>query len=45
MKVLFINGSPNEQGCTFTALSEIRKTLSQYGIGSELVYLGKKNDR
>lgn len=41
MKVLFINGSPNEQGCTFTALSEIQKTLSQHDIESELVNLGK----
>ena len=25
-KVLLINGSPNEKGCTFTALSEIAAT-------------------
>ncbi len=41
MKVLFINGSPNEYGCTYTALNEIQKTLTQYNIDSELLYLGK----
>lgn len=41
-KVLLINGSPNEHGCTFTALSEIADTLSKNDIESELLYLGKK---
>lgn len=41
-KILLINGSPNEHGCTFTALSEIAGTLSQNGVESELLYLGKK---
>lgn len=41
-KVLLINGSPHEHGCTFTALDEIRQTLSKEGVESELVYLGAK---
>ena len=41
MKVLLINGSPNEAGCTFTALSEVRKSLDAAGIETELVQVGK----
>ena len=41
-KVLLINGSPNEFGCTYTALKEIADTLAKNGVESELVYLGKK---
>ena len=32
MKVLLINGSPRENGNTFTALSEVAKTLNSEGI-------------
>ena len=42
MKVLMINGSPNEHGCTFTALSEIAETLTKDGIDSEILWLGKE---
>ncbi len=42
MKVLMINGSPNEHGCTFTALSEVAGSLSKNGIDSEIFWLGKK---
>lgn len=42
MNVLMINGSPHEQGCTYTALREIQETLSRHGIASEILYLGKK---
>ena len=42
MKVLLINGSPNEKGCTYTALNEIAKTLKAEGVGYDIVYLGKK---
>ncbi len=42
MKVLMINGSPNEQGCTFTALHEIEGVLDKHSIGTEILYLGKK---
>ena len=41
-KVLLINGSPNEFGCTYTALKEIADTLQLEGVESEIVYLGKK---
>lgn len=42
MKVLMLNGSPRRQGCTYTALTEIAKTLSAEGIDSEIVWLGNK---
>lgn len=32
MKVLLINGSPNEKGCTYTALNEITQTLNEERI-------------
>ena len=41
MKVLLINGSPNEKGCTFTALSEVAEALGRRGIASEIVWIGK----
>ena len=43
MKVLLINGSPNEHGCTFTALSEVASTLTKNGIDSEIYHIGKKS--
>jgi multimeric flavodoxin WrbA len=42
MKVLLINGSPNKQGCTYTALREVEKTLNKHNIETEILYLGKK---
>ena len=42
MKVLVINGSPNEFGCTFTALSEIAETLTKAGVDSEIIWLGQE---
>lgn len=41
-KVLLINGSPNEHGCTYTALKEIADTLEKSNVETELLYLGKK---
>ena len=29
MKVLLVNGSPNQKGCTYTALEEVAKTLEE----------------
>jgi multimeric flavodoxin WrbA len=29
MKVLLFNGSPHKNGCTYTALQEIAKTLAE----------------
>ena len=42
MKVLLINGSPHEKGCTYTALKEIADTLEAEGVGSEILWLGVK---
>lgn len=41
MKVLLVNGSPNSKGCTYTALSELEKTLNKNGVDTEWIYLGK----
>lgn len=40
MKVLLLNGSPHEKGCTYTALEEISKTLNEQGIETEIFYIG-----
>ena len=40
MKVLLINGSPHKNCYTFTALSEISKTLEDCGVGSEIFHIG-----
>ncbi len=42
MKVLLFNGSPHKDGCTYTALSEIQKTLKEEGVESEIYQLGTK---
>lgn len=42
MKVLLINGSPNKNGCTYTALREVTDTLEKNAIETEILYLGKK---
>lgn len=42
MKVLLINGSPNEHGCTFTALNEVSESMKRRGIETEIFYIGKK---
>ena len=40
MKVLLVNGSPHRNGCTFTALSEIAKTLNEEGVETEIFQVG-----
>lgn len=45
MKVLLINGSPNAKGCTYTALTEVQKTLNQEGIETEIIHVGHKDIR
>ena len=42
MKVLLINGSPNEKGCTYTALSEVAATLNENGVETEIASIGKQ---
>lgn len=43
MKVLLFNGSPHKNGCTYTALEEIAKTLKDEGIDSEIYQIGIKS--
>ncbi|MGB4659209.1 MAG: flavodoxin family protein [Mobilitalea sp.] len=45
MKVILINGSPNAKGCTYTALTEVEKTLNQEGITTEIIHVGHKDIR
>ena len=40
-KVLFINGSPHREGCTYTALAEAEQVLHRHGIETEMLWLGK----
>lgn len=42
MKVLLLNGSPHERGCTYTALSEVARTLEADGVQAEILWLGKE---
>jgi multimeric flavodoxin WrbA len=41
MKVLMVNGSPNEKRCTYTALAQVAEGLKDGGVASEIVWLGK----
>lgn len=45
MKALLINGSPRANGCTFTALTELKDTLEKEGIEVELIHIGNKDIR
>ena len=40
MKVLLVNGSPHKNGCTYTALCEVEKTLKEEGIETEIFWVG-----
>ncbi len=42
MKVLLVNGSPHKKGCTYTALTEVAKTLNEEGIDTEIFWIGTK---
>lgn len=42
MKVLLINGSPNKEGCTYTALTEVAGALQKNGVETEIFHIGKK---
>jgi len=42
MKVLLINGSPNQKGCTYTALSVCSEILNKEDIETEFFWIGKK---
>ena len=41
MKVILVNGSPKEKGCTYTALCEVANTLNKEGIETEILHVGK----
>ena len=43
MRVLLLNGSPHKNGCTYTALDEIAKTLKEEGIESEIYQIGSES--
>ena len=45
MKVLLVNGSSHKNGCTYTALSEVAKTLNQEGIDTDIFQLGNPEIR
>ena len=40
MKVLLVNGSSHEKGCTYTALAEVAKALNANGVETEIYWLG-----
>ena len=41
MKVLLINGSLHEKGCTYTALAEVAKALNANGVETEIYWIGQ----
>ena len=41
MKVLLINGSPHENGCTYTALTEVAGALEKEGLETEIFWIGR----
>ena len=45
MKVLMINGSPNEKGNTYIALHEMEKVFIREGIETEILHIGNKDIR
>ena len=42
MKVLLVNGSPHQHGCTDMALQETAKELEKQGIHTEIFWVGAK---
>ena len=41
MKVLLLNGSPHERGCTYTALDQVAQALAEEGLETEILWLGR----
>lgn len=41
-KIILVNGSPREHGCTFTALSEVAAQLEKEGLETEIFWVGNK---
>ena len=42
MKVLLVNGSYHEKGCTYTALAEVAKALNANGVETEIYWIGQQ---
>lgn len=42
MKVLLVNGSPHQHGCTDTALRKAAEEFTQQGIDTEIFWVGNK---
>lgn len=42
LKVLLVNGSLHRSGNTFTALSEVARTLEEEGMEAEIVHVGNR---
>ena len=42
MKILLVNGSPHEKGCTYTALKEIAVAAEAEGVETEIFWIGNK---
>jgi len=42
MKALLINGSPNPDGCTYTALREVAGALASGGVEAEIFQIGRE---
>ncbi|MGN0975448.1 MAG: flavodoxin family protein [Gemmiger sp.] len=40
MNVLLINGSPHQEGCTYTALAEVAKALNEQGVETTIFHIG-----
>lgn len=43
MKVLLVNGSPRQHGCTYTALREAADALEARNIQTEILWVGNKS--
>ncbi len=41
MKVLLLNGSPHEKGCTYTALTEVAEELQRQEVETEILHVAK----
>ena len=40
MKVLLVNGSPHEKGCTYTALKEAADAFAARCVETEIIWVG-----
>lgn len=41
MNVLLVNGSPNANGCTYTALRQVADALNEAGVETTFLHIGK----